>query len=149
MMGYLNNDKETNETLQRHDDKKIWLHTGDVGCMREDGTIVFKQRLKRIIVSSGYNIYPSQIENIINSHEAVLTCSVIGIPHKYKGQVAKAFIVLKEGYNESSKIKKEIQELCKKNISIYALPKEYEFRKKLPTTKIGKIDINALEKENK
>ena len=117
--------------------------------MREDGTIVFKQRLKRIIVSSGYNIYPSQIENIINSHEAVLTCSVIGIPHKYKGQVAKAFIVLKEGYNESSKIKKEIQELCKKNISIYALPKEYEFRKKLPTTKIGKIDINALEKENK
>ena len=149
MMGYLNNDKETNETLQRHDDKKIWLHTGDVGCMREDGSIVFKQRLKRIIVSSGYNIYPSQIENIINSHEAVLTCSVIGIPHKYKGQVAKAFIVLKEGYNESSKIKKEIQELCKKNISIYALPKEYEFRKKLPTTKIGKIDINALEKENK
>jgi len=149
MMGYLNNDKETNETLQRHDDKKIWLHTGDVGCMREDGSIVFKQRLKRIIVSSGYNIYPSQIENVINSHEAVLTCSVIGIPHKYKGQVAKAFIVLKEGYNESSKIKKEIQELCKKNISIYALPKEYEFRKKLPTTKIGKIDINALEKENK
>ena len=149
MMGYLNNEKETYETLQKHDDKKIWLHTGDVGCMREDGSIVFKQRLKRIVVSSGYNIYPSQIENVINSHDAVLTCSVIGIPHKYKGQVAKAFIVLKEGYTETSKIKKEIQELCKKNISIYALPKVYEFRKKLPTTKIGKVDIGALEKVNK
>ncbi len=147
MMGYLNNEVETNQTLIEHPDKKVWLHTGDVGCMREDGSIIFKQRLKRIIVSSGYNIYPSQIENVINSHEAVLTCTVIGIPHKYKGQVAKAFIVLKEGYNESLKIKKEIQELCKKNISIYALPKVYEFRKKLPTTKIGKVDIRTLEKE--
>ena len=149
MMGYLNNEIETNQTLRYHDDKKLWLHTGDIGCMRKDGSIIFKQRLKRMIVSSGYNIYPSQIENVINSHEAVLTCTVIGIPHKYKGQVAKAFIVLKEGYNESLKIKNEIKDLCKKNISIYALPKEYEFRKKLPTTKIGKIDIKTLEKESK
>ena len=116
--------------------------------MLEDGTIIFKQRVKRIIVSSGYNIYPSYIENIINSHEDVLTSTVIGIPHPYKGQVAKAYIVLKDGINESGKIKKEIQELCKKNISKYALPTEYEFRKQLPTTAVGKIAIKELEKEN-
>ena len=148
MMGYLNNDEETNQTLQRHKDKKIWLHTGDVGCMRNDGSIIFKQRLKRIIISSGYNIYPSQIENVINSHKDVLTCSVIGVPHRYKGQVAKAYIVLKDGVEESGKIKKEIQELCKKNISKFSLPKEYEFRKKLPTTLVGKVAYKELEKEN-
>ena len=148
MIGYLNNDEETNNTLRYHDDKKLWLHTGDVGCMLEDGTIIFKQRVKRIIVSSGYNIYPSYIENIINSHEDVLTSTVIGIPHPYKGQVAKAYIVLKDGINESGKIKKEIQELCKKNISKYALPTEYEFRKQLPTTAVGKIAVKELEKEN-
>ncbi len=146
MMGYLNNDVETNQSLKQHPDKKIWLHTGDVGCMMSDGSIIFKQRLKRIIISSGYNIYPSQIENVITSHEAVLTCTVIGVPHSYKGQIAKAFIVLKEGYSSSGKIKKEIHELCKKNISKYALPSEYKFIKQIPTTKIGKVDIMALEK---
>ena len=148
MMGYLNNEAETNQTLRYHKDKKLWLHTGDVGCMLSDGTIVFKQRLKRIIVSSGYNIYPSYIENIIARHESVLSCTVIGIPHPYKGQVAKAYIVLKDGVEPTIKIKKEIQELCKKNISKYSLPKEYEYRKSLPTTKVGKVNYKELEKEN-
>ena len=149
MMGYLNNDEETNQTLRYHKDKKLWLHTGDVGCMLSDGTIIFKQRLKRIIVSSGYNIYPSYVENVISKHKDVLSCTVIGIPHPYKGQVAKAYIVLRDGVEESSKIKKEIQELCKKNISKYSLPKEYEYRKSLPTTKVGKVAYHELEKENK
>ncbi|MBR1413940.1 MAG: acyl--CoA ligase [Bacilli bacterium] len=147
MLGYLNNELETSKVLQKHKDRKVWLHTGDIGCMQEDGTIVFKQRLKRMIVSSGYNIYPSYIENIICSHPAVLRCAVIGIPHSYKGEVAKAIIVLKDGVNESNKIKKEIQEICIKNISKFSLPYEYEFRKELPTTKVGKIDIAKLEKE--
>ena len=149
MMGYLNNDEETNQTLRYHKDKKLWLHTGDIGCMLSDGTIIFKQRLKRIIVSSGYNIYPSYIENVISKHKDVLSCTVIGIPHPYKGQVAKAYIVLKDGIEETSKIKKEIQELCKKNISKFSLPKEYEYRKSLPTTKVGKVAYHELEKENK
>ena len=148
MMGYLNNDEETNQTLRYHKDKKLWLHTGDVGCMLSDGTIIFKQRLKRIIVSSGYNIYPSYIENVISKHKDVLSCTVIGVPHPYKGQVAKAYIVLKDGVEETGKIKKEIQELCKKNISKYSLPKEYEYRKSLPTTKVGKVAYTELEKEN-
>ena len=95
-MGYLNNESETNEALQIHDDGHIWLHTGDIGCMDSDGFIYFKQRLKRLIVSSGYNIYPSYVEDIICKHPMVDSCVVIGIPHEYKKQVAKAYIVLKK-----------------------------------------------------
>jgi len=149
MMGYLNNEKETNQVLRYHDDGRLWLHTGDIGSMDEEGTIIFKQRLKRMIVSSGYNVYPSYIENVIISHPNVLACTVIGIPHKYKGQVAKAYIVLKEGVVESSELKKEIQELCKKNISKYAIPAEYEYRKQLPKTLVGKVAFTKLEEENK
>ena len=147
MMGYLNNEKETSYVLRYHRDGKIWLHTGDVGCMRKDGTIIFKQRIKRIIISSGYNVYPSYIESVICKHEDVLACTVIGIPHPYKGQVAKACIVLKTGVDVNNKIKKEIQELCEKNISKYSLPAEYEFRPYLPMTAIGKVSIKELEEE--
>ena len=148
MLGYLNNEKETNEVLRYHDDGRLWLHTGDVGSMDKDGTVVFKQRIKRIIISSGYNVYPSYIENVIVSHEDVLACTVIGIPDKYKGQVAKAYIVLKDGVEATSELKNEIKELCKKNISKYAIPKEYEYRKQLPKTLVGKVAFTELEKEN-
>ncbi len=149
MMGYLNNDSETNKVLRYHDDGLLWLHTGDVGSMLADGTVIFKQRLKRIIISSGYNIYPSYIENVIISHPDVLSCTVIGIPHQYKGQVAKAYIVLKDGVEATSELKKEIILLCKKNISKYALPVAYEYRKQLPKTLVGKVAFVELEKDNK
>lgn len=148
MKGYLNNPEETNQVLRYHDDGKIWLHTGDIGCMLENGNIIFKQRMKRIIISSGYNIYPSYIENIIMSHKDVQACTVIGVPHPYKGQVAKAYIVLKDGIEETKEIKQEITDLCKRNISKYSLPKEYVYRKTLPTTLVGKVAFTELEKEN-
>ena len=147
MMGYYNNEKETNDALQIHDDEKIWLHTGDMGYIRKDGVIFYQSRLKRMIISSGYNVYPQQIESVIESHEAVMKCTVIGIPHKYKVQVAKAIIVLKNGYTESSSIKKSIKELCEKNLSKFSLPYEYEFRKSLPKTLIGKVDFKKLAEE--
>lgn len=147
MKGYLNNPKETNQTLIKHDDGKVWLHTGDVGTFLEDGTVVFKQRIKRIIVSSGYNIYPSYIENVIMSHKDVMACIVIGVPHPYKGQVAKAYIVLNEGVEETGKLRKEIIALCKKHVSIYALPHDYEYRKSLPKTLVGKVAFKQLEEE--
>ncbi|MBR1385613.1 MAG: AMP-binding protein [Bacilli bacterium] len=151
MMGYFNNEKETNDALQIHKDKNIWIHTGDMGYIREDGIIFYQSRLKRMIVSSGYNVYPQQIENVIESHEAVMKCTVIGIPHKYKVQVAKAIIVLKNGYSDSSSTKKSIKELCEKSLARYSLPYEYEFRKSLPKTLIGKVDFRKLseEEENK
>lgn len=149
MAGYIDNEEDNNTTLQLHDDGYIWLHSGDIGCMDKDGVFFYKQRLKRMIISSGYNVYPSQIEEVIEKHPAVLSCSVIGVPHKYKMEVAKAFIVLKEGYSPSLELKQDIKELCKKNLAVYSVPKEYEFRKSLPKTLLGKIDVNKLKEEEK
>ena len=149
MQKYVGNEAETFQVLRMHDDGRIWLHTGDIGSMDEHGFVYFKQRLKRVIVSNGYNIYPSYIENVINKHPYVLTSTVIGISHPYKNEVAKAFIVLKEGVKPSEKIKKEIKELCQKNLSRYSIPYEYEFKKSLPKTKIGKVAYKVLEEESK
>lgn len=147
MLGYLDNVEETINTLRTHEDGRLWLHTGDIASMDEDGFIYFKQRLKRVIVSSGYNIYPSYVERIINSHPSVLTSTVIGIKHPYKVQVAKAFIVLKEGIKPTNDLKDEIYEYCLKNIARYSMPYEIEYRETLPTTKVGKIAYRELEEE--
>ena len=146
MLGYLDNEKETNEMLQIHKDGMIWLHTGDIGMMDSNGILYYKQRLKRLIISSGYNIYPSHIEEVIEGHPSVLKCSVIGIPHPYKVEVPKAFIVLKNDYNPLT-VKASIKEYCKKNLASYAIPKEFEFRKGLPKTLIGKVDFKKLREE--
>lgn len=147
MLGYLDNVEETLNAIRMHEDGRLWLHTGDIASMDEDGFIYFKQRLKRIIISSGYNIYPSYVERVINKHPAVLTSTVIGVKHPYKVQVAKAFIVLKEGYKPTNDLKEEIYEYCSKNIAKYSMPYEIEYRETLPTTKVGKIAYRELEKE--
>lgn len=146
MMGYLNNESETNDALQVHDDGHIWLHTGDLGCMDEDGFIFYKGRQKRMIVKSGYNIYPSQIEEVIEAHPAVLQCTVVGVPHPYKHEVPKAFIVLKSGYH-SLLVKNQIKEHCKKNLAKHMQPYEIVYRKSLPKTKLGKVDFKALQSD--
>ena len=146
MMGYLNNETETNQALQIHDDGHVWLHSGDLGYMDEDGFIFCKGRIKRMIITSGYNVYPSHIEEVIESHPAVLQCTVVGVPHPYKQEVPKAFIVLKEGYF-SLLVKNEIKEHCKKNLAKYMVPKEIVFRKKLPKTKLGKVDFKKLQSD--
>jgi len=147
MVGYLNNKEETKKGLKKHKDGKTWLHTGDLGYISPDGIIYFTGRLKRMIVSSGFNIYPSVIEEVIEKHPDVNKCCVIGIPHKYKIHVAKAFIVLKDNKKPTPGIKREIIDLCKKNLAVYSLPKYYEFRETLPKTLYGKIDFKQLEQE--
>ena len=147
MLGYVNETKETMQTLRTHDDKKVWLHTGDIGYKDEEGMVFFQQRLKRMIISSGYNIYPSYIESVIDKHPAVNFSTVIGIDHPYKIQVAKAFIVLNEGYKPNNETLNSIKVHCEKNIAKYSLPYEYEFRDSIPKTKIGKIAFNELIKE--
>ena len=150
MLGYMDNPKETAHTLQFHDeDGLVWLHTGDLGYMDEDGFVYYKQRLKRMIISSGYNIYPSQLENIIDSHPAVLMSTVIGVPDPYKMQKVKAFIVLRPGFEPSEETRASIHALCVKNIAKYALPYEYEFRTELPKTLVGKVAYTKLEEEEK
>ena len=147
MLGYLDNEKETNEMLQKHNDGMIWLHTGDIGMMNENGIIYYKQRLKRMIISSGYNVYPSYIEKVIEEHPAVLNCSVIGVPHPYKVEVPKAYIVLKDGYSPIS-VKSSIKEHCKKNLAVYSIPHEFVYRKSLPHTLMGKIDFKKLQEDD-
>lgn len=149
MMGYLNNLEETIQTLQIHEDGRTWLHTGDVGSMDKDGFVYFKQRVKRIIISNGYNLYPRYIETIINSHPDVFTSTVIGIPHPKKVQVAKAYIVLKDGVKPSKDVEKSIRLHCEKNLARYSLPAVYEFRESLPKTLVGKVAYRELEKESK
>ncbi len=147
MKEYINNTKETLQTLREHDDGKTYLHTGDLGYIDEDGFIYFVQRLKRMIVTSGYNVYPSQIENVIDAHEAVLFSTVIGVKDDYRMQKVKAFIVLKPEFKPTDEIKKSIEEHCAKSIAKYALPREYEYRDSLPKTLVGKIAYRELEKE--
>ncbi len=144
MVGYLKNRKETKETLRKHKDGKIWLHTGDQGMMDKDGFIYFKQRIKRMIVSSGYCIYPQYIENIIDAHKDVLMSCVIGIPHPYKVQVAKAFIVLQDKKKQNDETLNSIKAHCEKNLSRFSWPYEYEFRDELPKTLVGKVAYNVL-----
>ena len=147
MIGYMDNPEETAQTLRVHSDGNIWLHTGDLGFMDEDGFVYFVQRLKRMIVTSGYNVYPSQVENVIDAHEAVLFSTVIGVKDDYKMQRVKAFIVLKPGFSPSDEIRESIKAHCRKSIAKYALPSEYEFRDNLPKTLVGKVAYRELEKE--
>ena len=147
MKGYLNNAEETASTLRRHADGNLWLHTGDLGVMDEDGFVYYKQRMKRLIIVSGINVYPSQVENCIDAHPDVLLSCAIGIPDPYKMHVVKAFVVLRQGVEPSDKIKQEIIENCKKNISKYGVPKEIEFRDALPKTLVGKVAYRQLEEE--
>ena len=147
MKGYLNNAEETASTLRTHKDGNVWLHTGDLGTMDEDGFIYYKQRMKRLIIVSGINVYPSQVENAIDAHPDVLLSCAIGIPDPYKMHVVKAFVVLRQGAEPSDKIKEEILEHCKKNISRYGVPKEIEFRDSLPKTLVGKVAYRKLEEE--
>jgi len=147
MKEYINNPKETSQTLRVHDDGLTYLHTGDLGRMDEDGFIYFVQRLKRMVVTNGYNVYPSQVENVIDSHEAVMFSTVIGVKDEIRKQKVKAFIVLKPGFSPTDEIKASIKAHCEKNIAKYALPREYEYRDNLPKTLVGKVAYRELEKE--
>ena len=147
MRGYLDDPDETARTLRPHGDGRIWLHTGDMGMMDEEGFVYFRQRLKRIIIVSGYNIYPSQVENAIDAHPDVMYSCAIGIPDKYKMHKVKAFVVLREGVEPSEKIKEEILENCRKKVFRFGVPSEIEFRRELPKTLVGKVAYRVLEDE--
>ena len=147
MLGYLKNEEETNETIQKHEDGRYYLHTGDLGAMDADGFVYFKQRIKRMIISSGYNVYPSQIENIIDAHPKVLYSCVVGIKDSYRMQKVKAFIVLKPNVVPDESVKEEIMSYCRKHIAKYAMPYDIEFREDLPKTLVGKVAYRVLEEE--
>ena len=147
MLGYINHEEENRTTLQQHPDGYTWLHTGDMGWMDEEGFIYFKQRIKRMIITSGYNVYPSQIENIIDGMEEVHMSCVIGVPDSYKIQKVKAFVQLAPGVQPGEEMKQKILSYCRERVAKYAMPYDVEFREQLPKTLVGKIAYTVLEKE--
>ena len=148
MAGYLNSPEETAKTMRTHSDGRLWVYTGDLGSMDNEGFVYFHGRVKRMIVSSGYNIYPLQIENILNANKLVQSSCVVGIPDEYKMHKVKAFIKLEDGVAASDETKTEILEYCRKNIAKYAMPREIEFVNDMPKTRVGKIDYRKLEQDN-
>ena len=147
MLGYMDNPEETAHTLRRHYDGRIWLHTGDLGHMDQDGFVYFRLRMKRMIITSGYNVYPSQLENIIDGHEKVLLSCVIGVKDTYRGQKVKAYVVPMPGIEPTEELKQEILDYCSSHIAKYAMPRELEFRTELPKTLVGKVAYRVLEEE--
>lgn len=147
MLEYVKHPQETAQTRRVHADGLTWIHTGDLGVMDDEGFIYFRQRIKRMIVTSGYNVYPSQIENILDAHEAVHLSCVIGVKDPYKMQKVKAFVVLKPGYEPSEATREMLMDYCRKRIAKYAMPYDIEFRDDLPKTLVGKVAYRVLEEE--
>lgn len=147
MCRYLDNEEETDEALRTDKDGVTWLFTGDMGYMDEEGFVYFKQRIKRMIVTSGYNVYPSRIEDIIDKCPDVNYCCVIGVKDTYKMQRIKAYVVLNDGVKESEEEKQKIKDFCKPYLDRYEWIKEIEFRKELPKTLVGKVAYHTLEEE--
>lgn len=147
MLGYKDQPEETAKTLVQHSNGEVWLHTGDLGHMDEENFVYFHQRMKRMIITSGYNVSPAQIEGAINELDYVDYCCVIGVQDDYKMQRIKAFVVLKDGVEGTDELKKQIVNECRKSVAGYALPREIEFRSELPKTLVGKVAFHALEEE--
>ena len=147
MMEYINHPQETAQTLRRHADGLTWIYTGDLGVMDSEGFIYFRGRAKRMIITSGYNVYPGQIENILDANELIHMSCVIGVPDSYKMQKVKAFVMLKPGVPENDDTKELILAYCRKHVAKYAMPYDIEFRKELPKTLVGKVAYRVLEEE--
>ena len=147
MKEYMHHPEETAQTLQKHADGLTWVYTGDLGTMDEQGFVYFKGRAKRMIVTSGYNVYPAQIENILDAHEYVQMSCVIGVPDSYKMQKVKAFVKLAAGVEANDATKQAILEHCRKHVAKYAMPYDIEVKDDMPKTLVGKVAYRVLEEE--
>ena len=149
MLGYLNDPEATDLAIHVHEDGRRWVHTGDFGYRDDDGFFYFEQRLKRIIKVSGVPVFPTQIEKVLLSNEALESACAVAIPHPYRMHVVKAYLLLKDksaDENTKNKIIEELEKACETELIPYARPVEYEFRDEFPLTKLGKIDYRELEK---
>ncbi len=145
MLGYLDQPEETANTLREHPDGRIWLHTGDIASMDEDGFFYFKLRLKRMIKSSGMNVYPAQVEAILYDHPDVSEVCVIGVPDRVQVERVKAFVIMKDPSKETEEMKEELMAHCRKSLIKWSCPREVDFCSELPHTLVGKIAYKKLE----
>ena len=147
MLHYLKNEEETAKTLRRLPDGRIWLYTGDLGSMDEEGWVYFRQRIKRMIVTNGYNVYPGQLENVIDGCPEVAYSCVIGVKEQRRGQRVRAYVVLRDGYVGDDAMREKILAVLRHHIAGYAIPREIIFRDALPKTLVGKVAFRLLEEE--
>lgn len=147
MMGYYKNEEETKNALKVHSDGKTWLHTGDMLSRDDEGFFYFKQRISRMVISAGYNIYVTQMEKIIAECEEVSECCVVGIDDRILGQKIRAYIVSANQETDEEVLKAIVAEKCKNNLAEYSQPHEIRVIKKLPMTHLGKVDFKKLESE--
>jgi long-chain acyl-CoA synthetase len=139
MKGYWNRPDETEKTL-----KDGWLYTGDMGMMDAEGYFSIVDRKKDMIIASGYNVYPREIEEVLYEHPAVREAVVVGVPDKYRGETVKAYIVLKDGASVAGPA---LEAYCREQLASYKVPRYIEFREELPKTMIGKVLRRALIEE--
>jgi len=147
MLGYLESPEETAAVIKKHKDGLTWLHTGDIFTMDKDGYFYFKLRLKRMIKSSGMNVYPVQVEAVLDKHPDVQAACVIGVPDEAQVEKVKAFVVLKDKSKASDELARALILHCQKDLIKWSCPREVEFRDSLPVTKVGKIAYTELEKQ--
>ena len=138
MRGYLNMEEETAKTVVDG-----WLHTGDIATMDEDGYFYIVDRIKDMIISGGYNVYPRDIDEVLFEHPKVQEACAVGVPHETRGEQIKAFIVLKEG---TTATEEEIITYCKEKLAAYKLPTSITFMEELPKTNVGKVLRKELRK---
>ena len=149
MLEYRNHPEETARTLRKHEDGLTWVYTGDLGIMDEQGFVYFKGRAKRMIVTSGYNVYPAQLENILDANPLVQMSCVIGVPDPYKMQKVKAFVQPAPEVKPDENTRQQLLNYCREHIAKYAMPYDIEFREELPKTLVGKVAYRVLEEEQK
>ena len=132
--GYWNREEETRNSFVNG-----WMRTGDIGKMDEDGFFYVVDRAKDMIISSGFNIYPREVEEVLFRHPSIAEAALAGTPDEYRGETVAAFVVLKPGIAASQQTRQDILAFCKQELSPYKVPKVLEFRESLPKTLIGKV----------
>lgn len=148
MLGYLDDPEATAQALRTHADGRVWLHTGDLGRMDADGFFYFTGRLKRMIKSSGFNVYPAQVEAVLYQSPLVAEACVVGVPDEAQVERVKAYVVLRDPALASGETEAAIIAWCRERLIKWSCPREVEFRADLPKTRIGKIDYRALVTEH-
>jgi long-chain acyl-CoA synthetase len=146
MKGYHNMPTETTNTLREMKDGKVWLFTGDIARMDEDGYFYIVDRKKELIKPGGYQVWPREVEEALSDHPKVLEVGVAGIPDPYRGETVKAWIVFKP---DESATEAELKAFCKERLAAYKVPTHYEFRDELPKTTVGKILRRELVRQHK
>jgi Acyl-CoA synthetases (AMP-forming)/AMP-acid ligases II len=137
MVGYWNNEEETKNMLRIHEDGLPWLHTADLGYLDQDGYVFIVDRKKDLIKTSGFQVWPREIEEVIATHPAVAEVGVAGVPHPKKGEVVHAWVVLRAG---SESVGEDVlRAYCREKLAPYKVPGKIEFRADLPKTLVGKV----------